>query len=145
MDGCNGNVRGIADSLFGEYPGIHDRLCEFFRVIGSTLLRGEEVTLLGETITIDAARMVGPVQPVPISIGTRSPQVMRLAGELADTALVGGRIIDTAIANDYHRWLTEGAARTGRDVTKIDVAPRLTLCISRDGALARRSMKRYVA
>ncbi len=111
----------------------------------STLLRGEEVTLLGETITIDAARMVGPVQPVPISIGTRSPQVMRLAGELADTALVGGRIIDTAIANDYHRWLTEGAARTGRDVTKIDVAPRLTLCISRDGDLARRSMKRYVA
>lgn len=57
------------------------------------LMRGEEVTLHGETITVEAARMVGPVQSVPISIGTRSPQVMRLAGELADIALVGARNI----------------------------------------------------
>ncbi len=46
---------------------------------------------LGQTITLHGARLVGPCAPVPISIGTRSPQVMRLAGELADVALVGGR------------------------------------------------------
>jgi 5,10-methylenetetrahydromethanopterin reductase len=109
------------------------------------LLRGEEVTFRGETITIEHARMVGPVRPVPISIGTRSPQVMRLAGELADIALVGGRLIDAKIAGEYRTWLAEGAARVGRDVTTIDVAPRLTLCISKDGDLARRSLKRYVA
>lgn len=38
----------------------------------TSLLRGETVTVHGETTTIDAARMVGPVRPVPISIGTRS-------------------------------------------------------------------------
>jgi 5,10-methylenetetrahydromethanopterin reductase len=109
------------------------------------LLRGDEVTLHGETITVDGARMVGPVRPVPISIGSRSPQVMRLAGELADIALVGGRLIDEPIAAQYRGWLAEGAARVGRDAAGIEVAPRLTLCISRDGALARRSLKRYVA
>jgi 5,10-methylenetetrahydromethanopterin reductase len=109
------------------------------------LLRGEEVTVHGETIRVDAARMVGPVQPVPISIGTRSPQVMRLAGEVADIALVGGRVIDARIAAEYRGWLAEGAGRVGRDVGEIDVAPRLTLCISRDGDVARRSLKRYVA
>jgi 5,10-methylenetetrahydromethanopterin reductase len=109
------------------------------------LLRGDEVTLHGETITVDRARMVAPVQPVPISIGTRSPQVMRLAGEVADIALVGGRTIDAGIAAQYRGWLAEGAARVGRDVAAIEVAPRLTLCVSKDGALARRSLKRYVA
>jgi 5,10-methylenetetrahydromethanopterin reductase len=111
----------------------------------TSLLRGEEVSLQGETITVDCARVVGPVAPVPISIGTRSPQVMRLAGELADIALVGGRVIDAGIAAQYRTWLAEGAARVGRDVTTIDVAPRLTLCVSQDGDLARRSLKRYVA
>jgi 5,10-methylenetetrahydromethanopterin reductase len=111
----------------------------------SGLLRGEEVTVHGETVTVEAARMVGPVQPVPISIGTRSPQVMRLAGELADIALVGARNITPAIAEQYRTWLAEGAARVGRDPATIDVAPRLTLCISDDGDLARRSMKRYAA
>jgi len=108
------------------------------------LLRGEEVTLNGETITVDHARMVGPVAPVPISIGSRSPQVMRLAGELADIALVGGRLIDATTAQQYRGWLAEGAARIGRDPGVIEVAPRLTLCISADGNLARSSLKRYV-
>jgi 5,10-methylenetetrahydromethanopterin reductase len=109
------------------------------------LLRGDEVVLHGETITIEHARMVGPVRPVPISIGTRSPQVMRLAGELADIALVGGRTFDAQITAQYRTWLAEGAARSGRDASTIEIAPRLTLCISRDGDLARRSLKRYVA
>jgi 5,10-methylenetetrahydromethanopterin reductase len=111
----------------------------------TALLRGETVSLHGETITIDAAKMVGPVAAVPISIGTRSPQVMRLAGELADIALVGARSIDAEIAARYRGWLAEGAATAGRDVTGIEVAPRLTLCMSSDGDLARRSMKRYAA
>ncbi len=97
----------------------------------TALLRGEEVRLHGETITISAGRMVGPVRPVPISIGSRS--------------LVGARHIDARIASEYRMWLADGAARAGRSLDEIDIAPRLTLCISRDGDLARRSLKRYVA
>ncbi|MCY3649181.1 MAG: LLM class flavin-dependent oxidoreductase [Acidimicrobiaceae bacterium] len=110
------------------------------------LLAGETVQLDGEMFPIDAARLVRPpAAPVPISVGTRSPQVMRLAGELADIALVGARHFTPQIARQYYGWLAEGATRAGRDVADIDIAPRLTLCVSSDGDLARRSVVRYVA
>ena len=102
-----------------------------------TLLGGGEVG--GERLTRPAAH------PVPISIGTRSPQVMRLAGEVADIALVGGRFLSSDLADTYRTWLAEGAARMGRTLDDFEVAPRLTLCCSEDGDLARRSVKRYAA
>ncbi len=120
------------------------RLREAVTVIRG-LLAGEEVDLRGDTVTVERSRMIGPVQPVPISIGTRSPKVMQLAGEVADIALVGGRYLSPTIAATYRQWLGDGAASVGRDLATLEVAPRLTLCCSRDGALARRSVKRYVA
>ena len=110
------------------------------------LLAGEMVHLEGEMFPIDGSRLVRPPEvAVPISVGTRSPQVMRLAGELADIALVGARHFTSEIHRQYHHWLSQGAARSGREVGEIDVAPRLTLCVSSDGDLARRSVVRYVA
>ena len=102
-----------------------------------TLLAGGEVG--GEHLIRSAAH------PVPISIGTRSPQVMRLAGEVADIALVGGRCLSAELADTYRIWLAEGAARSGRTLDHFETAPRLTLCCSNDGKLARRSVKRYAA
>jgi len=91
-------------------------------------------------------RLIRPaVHPVPLSIGTRSPQVMRLAGEVGDTALVGGRYLSAGLAGTYRVWLAEGAARSGRALDDFEIAPRLTLCCSEDGDLARRSVKRYAA
>ena len=110
------------------------------------LLAGESVEFDGEMFPIDGAVLVRPPHvPVPISVGTRSRQVMQLAGELADIALVGARHFTPELADRYRRWLSEGAARAGRSVGDIDVAPRLTLCVSPDGDLARRSVVRYVA
>ncbi len=102
-----------------------------------TLLGGGEVG--GERLIRPAAN------PVPLSIGTRSPQVMRLAGEVADIALVGGRFLSADLADTYQVWLAEGAARAGRTVDDFETAPRLTLCCSEDGDLARSSVKRYAA
>jgi 5,10-methylenetetrahydromethanopterin reductase len=111
------------------------------------LLAGEEVDLRGETLTVEASRLVRPVPdaPVPIAVGTRSRQVMQLAGELADTALVGARYLSAEQAVTYRTWLAEGAARVGRDPAEVEVAPRLTYCVSSDGDVARASVKRYVA
>jgi 5,10-methylenetetrahydromethanopterin reductase len=110
------------------------------------LLAGESVSQDGEVFRLDRAQLLCPPSSrVPISIGTRSPAVMRLAGELADVALVGARYLSPALAEQYRTWLAEGARRAGRDPSSIEVAPRMTLCVSRDGGLARRSVKRYVA
>ncbi len=95
---------------------------------------------------VGGERLVCPSNhPIPISIGTRSPQVMRLAGEVADIALVGGRFLSANLVRSYREWLAEGASRAGRSTDDLEVAPRLTLCCSEDGALARRSVKRYAA
>jgi 5,10-methylenetetrahydromethanopterin reductase len=110
------------------------------------LLAGEQVAFAGDVFRLDgAALLCPPATPIPIAIGTRSPAVMRLAGELADTALVGARYLSPAVAEQYRTWLAEGAARVGRDLVAVEIAPRMTLCVSQDGALARRSVKRYVA
>jgi 5,10-methylenetetrahydromethanopterin reductase len=110
------------------------------------LFTGESVDFAGDVFRLDgAALLCPPATPVPIAVGTRSPAVMRLAGELADTALVGARYLSAAVAAQYRSWLAEGAAKAGRDVNEVEIAPRMTLCVSADGALARRSVKRYVA
>jgi 5,10-methylenetetrahydromethanopterin reductase len=111
-----------------------------------SLLAGERVSHDGSVLRLDGARlMCPPSSPIPISIGTRSRAVMRMAGELADIALVGARYLSPRLADQYRTWLAEGAERAGRDPASVEVAPRMTLCVSRDGALARRSVKRYVA
>ncbi|MEM9513275.1 MAG: LLM class flavin-dependent oxidoreductase [Actinomycetota bacterium] len=110
------------------------------------LLRGERVEVDGDVFPIHGATLIRPpATRVPIAIGTRSRQVMQLAGELADTALVGARAFTPALADQYRTWLGEGAARVGRDPAAVEVAPRLTLCVSEDAALARNSVVRYVA
>ena len=110
------------------------------------LLAGERVELAGELFPMQGASLIRPPQvPVPISVGTRSRQIMQLTGELADIALVGARHFTPAMADQYRGWLAEGAARVGRDAGEVEVAPRLTLCVSDDAALARGSVVRYVA
>jgi 5,10-methylenetetrahydromethanopterin reductase len=132
------------EALGQNYPRPLAHLREAIGVIRA-LLAGEEVDVAGSAVTVACSKMVGPVAPVPIAIGSRSPQVMRLAGEIGERALVGGRFLSPSIAAQYRRWIAEGSARCGRSPDDVEVAPRLTLCVSRDGDLARRSVKRYVA
>ncbi|CAB4884855.1 unannotated protein [freshwater metagenome] len=132
------------EAIGQTYPRPVVAVREAVAVIRS-LLAGDVVDTSGSTVSIARSRMVGPTSPVPIAIGSRSPQMMRLAGEIADTALVGGRYLSPTIADQYRTWIAEGANRVGRDPSEVEVAPRLTLCVSADGDLARRSVKRYVA
>ncbi len=110
------------------------------------LLAGETVSMQGQTLMLDGACLLRPpAHKVPIAIGTRSEQVMRLTGELADIALVGARHLTPDIVAQYRGWLAEGAARAGRSPDAIEVMPRITLCVSHDEALAITSVKRYAA
>lgn len=110
------------------------------------LLGGEAVTFDGETVQLDGALLIRPPDvPVPIAIGTRSPGVMKLAGEVADIALVGARHLTPEIVARYRGWLAEGAERVGRDVNEVEVLPRVTLCVSDDEELAINSVKRFAA
>jgi 5,10-methylenetetrahydromethanopterin reductase len=82
---------------------------------------------------------------VPILIGTRSPRIAKLAGEIADIIVIGARYVSDQQLTNYLRWISEGAAHARRDIDSIEVAPRLTVCASGDGKLARESVKLYAA
>jgi alkanesulfonate monooxygenase SsuD/methylene tetrahydromethanopterin reductase-like flavin-dependent oxidoreductase (luciferase family) len=70
---------------------------------------------------------------------------MRLAGELADIAIVGARYMTPEMAAAYRNWIAQGASRAGRSPQAVEIAPRLTLCVSPDGAAARQSVKLHAA
>ncbi len=137
---------GAGLEAFGiSYPKPVRTLRETISVM-RRLLAGETVTFEGETLTLkDASLNRPPRYPVPIAIGTRSEQVMQLAGEFADIALVGARHHTAELVAQYRKWLAEGAARSGRSADAIELMPRITLCVSHDEKRAIASVKRYAA
>jgi 5,10-methylenetetrahydromethanopterin reductase len=142
---CGIGVGAGLEDLGMNYPRPVQTLRESVAAMRG-LLAGDEVTLDGEIVTLDKAQLIRPpTQKVPIAIGTRSPGVMKLAGEVADIALVGARHLTPEIVARYRGWLAEGAERVGRDVNEIEVLPRVTLCVSDDEELAVASIKRFAA
>lgn len=110
------------------------------------LLDGEQVGAGTTAFGVHEAQLrLPPGRRVPIAIGTRSPQVARLAGELADRALVGARYLSPRFAAEYRSWVAEGAERAGREPATVEVAPRLTLCCSADRDAAYATMRRDAA
>ncbi len=57
--------------------------------------------------------------------------------------MIGARYISERQLTNYLGWISEGGAIAGRDIESIEVAPRLTICASRDGELAKQSVKLY--
>ncbi len=112
------------------------------------LLAGRVVNYQGNAFQLsgkDSRLEFPPQRNVPILIGTRSPRIARLAGELADIVVIGARYISDQQLMNYLRWISEGATSARRNIDSIEVAPRLTICASNDGKLARQSVKLYAA
>ena len=121
------------------------RLEEFIRAV-KELLDGGRVTLDGPHYRMDGARLQSEISgPVPVIIGTRSRQICRLAGRVADGVVVGARELPESALRRYQDWVSEGALEAGRDPGEVDIAPRMTVCISHDGEQARRSVVLYAA
>jgi 5,10-methylenetetrahydromethanopterin reductase len=112
------------------------------------LLAGKVVNYQGNAyqLTSKEARLEFPPQhKVPILIGTRSPKIAKLAGEIADIIVIGARYISDQQLSNYLGWISEGVLKAKRDIGTVEIAPRLTICVSRDGELARQSVKLYAA
>jgi 5,10-methylenetetrahydromethanopterin reductase len=112
------------------------------------LLAGKVVNYQGNAFQLsgkDSRLEFPPKHAVPILIGTRSPRIAKLAGELADIIVIGARYISDQQLTNYLRWISEGASHARRDIDSIELAPRLTICASNDGQLARQSVKLYAA
>jgi 5,10-methylenetetrahydromethanopterin reductase len=105
------------------------------------LLAGESVTFVGEFVHLDGVELDYVHQErrpkqVPIVIGATGLQMMRLAGEIGD-----GALLNYLVSPSYNQTavdaLVEGAARVGRSIDDID-RPQLVVCSmddDRDAAL----------
>ena len=121
------------------------RLEEFLLVVGR-LLSGEKLDWDGPAHRIRGAQIARDIAcQVPVVVGTRSRQVAMLAGSMADAVVVGAREMRADILDRYRGWVHQGAQAAGRDPAEVEVAPRVTLCVSQDGEIARRTVTLYAA
>jgi 5,10-methylenetetrahydromethanopterin reductase len=105
------------------------------------LLANESVTFEGEFVHLDGVELDYVHQErrpkhVPIVIGATGLQMMRLAGEIGDGALLN-YLVSPAYNEGALAALAEGAARAGRSLDDID-RPQLVVCSmddDRDAAL----------
>ena len=99
------------------------------------LLAGESVTLHGAAVNLTNLRMTQAPLQVPLYVAALGPQMLKLAGELAD----GVSLNWTAPA--YRSWCREqiaaGAERSGRDPGQVCLSEYIRVCIDEDEERAR--------
>lgn len=126
------------------------RLREYCDVV-PRLVRGEEVTYRGETVTLEGARVEdllssegGPQGRLPLVLGVTGPKALGLAGEVAD-----GVMLNICLGPDYVErrlpLIEEGARRAGRSRAEIDVSMVVVCSPDEDSALGKRRAAAFVA
>jgi len=116
------------------------------------LLAGETVTA-AETVAVgigggtpgwprSASLGVADLPPAPVYLAALGPQMLRLAGEAADGALLNWATPEH-IAVSRAR-IDEGIARAGRDPGAVPVTMYIRVCIDDDVAAARRALGQQV-
>jgi alkanesulfonate monooxygenase SsuD/methylene tetrahydromethanopterin reductase-like flavin-dependent oxidoreductase (luciferase family) len=102
------------------------------------LLAGETVTYEGPALHVRDVAVGGDLPRVPVYLGALGAQMLRLAGELADGALLNWATPDRIAAS--RRLVAEGAARTGRDPGEIPLTMYIRVCVDDDMAAARQAL-----
>ena len=106
------------------------------------LLAGETVTLKGEQIRFDDGRLdfTPSRADVPIYVASQREAGCRVAGRLADGAIMQGCLAEPLV-RFFKDAVAEGAQRAGRDPDRVELVARLNACIADDRAAARDVMR----
>jgi 5,10-methylenetetrahydromethanopterin reductase len=106
------------------------------------LLAGETVTVKGREVSFADGRLdFAPPRPdLPIYVASQRPGGCRVAGRLADGAIMQGAVADPLVR--FFRETVHGAAReAGRDPAGVALVARLNVCIADDRPVARDVMR----
>lgn len=110
------------------------------------LLAGLEVTVQGTHFQYRQAKLeISPLPSrVPIFFAAMGPQMLRLAGALAD-----GVLLNVGASTEYVRWAVEqvhaGALAAGRDTNEITIAAWLTIYLTDDYESGVRKSRQWLA
>ena len=131
---------------FWASVGLPDRPVAVMRdylTVVRALLAGETVTYEGPALRLrDASLALGDLPRVPIFLGALGAQMLRLAGELADGALLNWATIERIAAS--RRLLHDGAARAGRDPAEVPLTMYIRVCVDDDVDAARTALAKQV-
>jgi 5,10-methylenetetrahydromethanopterin reductase len=110
------------------------------------LLTGNSVEYRGRVIRFHGGRLdFTPIRPaVPVYVASNGPQGQRVAGALADGAIMEG-CATAEEARAFADRVQSGAHGEGRDPRKIELVARLNTCIALDGRTARDVLRPRVA
>jgi alkanesulfonate monooxygenase SsuD/methylene tetrahydromethanopterin reductase-like flavin-dependent oxidoreductase (luciferase family) len=105
------------------------------------LVAGAEVTYHGEVVTLhDIKLAISPPPRTPVYLGALGPEMLRLAGELADGVCLNW-CTPEQIAWSRER-IVEGAIRADRDPQQVQVVEYIRVCVDHDVEVARRAFAR---
>ena len=106
------------------------------------LLAGQAVTLKGQQVAFQGGRLdfVPARAAVPIYVASQRAAGCRVAGRLADGAIMQGCVAEPLLA--FFRETVAAAAReAGRDPAAIDLVARINVCVEDDQQAARDVMR----
>jgi alkanesulfonate monooxygenase SsuD/methylene tetrahydromethanopterin reductase-like flavin-dependent oxidoreductase (luciferase family) len=107
------------------------------------LLAGETVSHDGPAFSVHGASLGAAALPeVPLYLAALGPQMLRLAGELADGALLNWATPERIAQS--RALVAEGAARAGRDPGHVALTMYVRVCVDDDVAAARQALGRQV-
>ena len=105
------------------------------------LVAGDQVTYKGDVVTLRGVKLdITPPPQTPVYLGALGPEMLRLAGELADGACLNW-CNPEQIAWSRER-IAEGAARAGRDPSDVKMVEYIRVCVDDDTDTARRAYAR---
>ncbi len=150
--GLGSQVRRYNEVLHGiEYGKPVRRMREYvqaLRTLWGLAEGGSPAMPPGEYYGFDLTGFTRPVpavrREIPIYLSAVRPAMTRLAGECAD-GLVGHPLSSEMDLDSYAEWLSEGAARVGRDLSEIEHVQFVICSVAADEALARREAAGQIA
>jgi probable F420-dependent oxidoreductase len=147
---CLGIGSGSQPVVEGWNSGVFDRPATRVREMVHFLGRafaGERVVFKGETFSVDGFRLSRPIEgPVPIHVAGLRGGMLRVAGEVAD-----GAIINWLSADDVRKSVKvvrDAAVKAGRDPHAVEITARLMVLVDPPSAesdlYARRHINAYL-
>ncbi len=106
---------------------------------------GGPAVVEGKVVSVRNGVLGFPARPdIRIVVATRGPAVLRLAGRIADGAMIATMATprDVGIAWDFVR---QGTQQAGRDPEDIEVISRVDTCVDRDRDKARAGVRQMIA
>ena len=120
------------------------RLRETIEVV-QALIRGDAVTLTGETIQVTAAKLeMTPLRPhIPLYLGVTGPKALELAGEKADGVILNAFLPTSYVERALVR-VEAGAKRAGKRLAEMDISGAVVVSVDPDATRAKDRSRRFI-